>query len=187
SISDTDHIIPMLLTDASVFPMWIGAFLMVAMVAAAMSSLDSVLLVTATTLQRDLVDRWIPAGSDAKALRNTRIMVAILAAITAIIALDPPGQIVTLTAFSGSLYAACFFPAILLGLHWRRGNGPTVLASFIVGVGVLLVWRHLPFGGGIHRVFPAMLLSTVVYVVGTLALPTPDDPTIDRLFAEARS
>ena len=64
----------------------------------------------------------------------TKGWVALFALITAIISLDPPAGIVELTAFSGSLYGACFFPTLILGLHWRRGNGSAVIASFLFGV-----------------------------------------------------
>ncbi len=142
----------------------VAAFLLVAMVAAAMSSLDSVLLVLATTCERDLVGLWRPPRSEVQALRTTRAYVALLAVITALIALKPPGGIVTLTAFSGSIYAACFFPALVLGLFWQRGTAHAVLASFVTGISTLLFWRFVPSGDGIHEVFPALLFSTAVYV-----------------------
>ena len=170
-ISDTDQVIPQLVANRAVFHPAVSAFLVLAIVAAAMSSLDSVLLVLATTCERDLVGLWRPPRSEEEALRATRAYVAILAVVTAVIALKPPGGIVTLTAFSGSLYAACFFPALVLGLFWKRGTAQAVLASFGVGIGTLLFWRFVPGGDGIHEVFPALLLSTTVYVTGSITAP----------------
>ena len=111
----------------NLFPPAVGAFLMVAMIAAAMSSLDSVLLVTASTCERDIVNLWRPSLSEAASLRTTRFYVGLFAFITALISLDPPGGIVTLTAFSGSLYAACFFPGHCSGTplvprQWDGGD-----------------------------------------------------------------
>ncbi len=54
-IADTDLVVPRLLAADGVFSAGSGAFLLVAMVAAAMSSLDSVLLVMASTMERDVV------------------------------------------------------------------------------------------------------------------------------------
>ena len=107
------------------------------MVAAAMSSLDSVLLVMASTAQRDIVGMLLPTGSERSALAATRLYVAVFALITAIISLNPPDGIVVLTALSGAIYGACFGPALLMGLHWRRGNGTATIASFITGLLVL--------------------------------------------------
>jgi SSS family transporter len=181
-VSDSDLVVPSLLNNTTVFPEYVGAVLMVAMVAAAMSSLDSVLLVMATTFQRDVVSKFRPTSDDSHAIRNTRIMVAVFALVTAIIALNPPGQIVTLTAFSGSLFAACFFPAVVLGLHWRRGTGPAVLASFTLGILTLVLWKQLPFSGAIHQVFPALLLSTGAYVAISLMSKNPTNPKVTELF-----
>lgn len=185
TLSDTDLVVPNLLTDSSVFSPATGAFLLVAMVAAAMSSLDSVLLVTATTVERDIASRFNPGRTDANELRNTRIMVAAFALITAIISLNPPGQIVALTVFSGSLFAACFFPAMVLGLHWRRGNGTAVMASFGVGILTLVLWDRLPFSGIMHKVFPALALSTGVYALIAALTPLPDDDRVQNLFRDS--
>lgn len=163
-VADTDQVIPQLVANPTVFHPAASAFLVLAIVAAAMSSLDSVLLVLATTCERDLVGLWRPPRSEEEALRATRAYVALLAVVTAVIALKPPGGIVMLTAFSGSLYAACFFPALVLGLFWRRGTAPAVLASFVIGISTLLFWRFVPGGDGIHEVFPALLFSTAIYV-----------------------
>ncbi len=165
SVADTDLVIPMLLGEAEILPPAVAAFVVVAVLAAAMSSLDSVLLVMASTWERDVVSHLRPTRPEEQAVRATRRYVVIFAFVTALIALRPPGTIVTLTAFSGSLYAACFFPAIVLGLFWRRGNGPAVMASFAIGIFTLLVWPQLPFGGVVYHVFPAMALSTLVYTV----------------------
>jgi len=69
-LEDTDLVVPMLLTE--VFGEGTGSFLLVAMVAAAMSSLDSVLLVLASTTERDLVSVLRPRRSEQSAMRWTR-------------------------------------------------------------------------------------------------------------------
>ncbi len=161
-IDDTDLVIPTLLTNT--FNEGTGAFLLVAMVAAAMSSLDSVLLVTASTVERDLMSVWKPDRPEEVSMKWTKGWVALFAALTALIALEPPGGIVTLTAFSGSLYGACFFPAIVLGLHWRRGSSAAVVTSFTAGIVVLLTWKYVPGSEILHEVFPALLMSTLAFV-----------------------
>jgi len=80
-----------------------------------------------------------------------------------VVALEPPGGIVEITIFSGSLYAVCFFPAILFGLHWRRGNAEAVLLSMLLGVAVLLSWMLYGPRGAIHEVFPALAVSCLAY------------------------
>ena len=84
-----------------------------------------------------------------------------------------PGEI---TIFSGSLYAVCFLPAILLGLHWRKGTARAVLASMLVGTVVLLAWLLTGLGDVLHEVFPALAASCLTYVI--IALNSP--PALDR-------
>ncbi len=184
-ITDTDTIIPRLLSDGSYFGSWTSAFLFLAILSAAMSSLDSVLLVMATTFKRDLVDIVLKRPL-AEGIRETRIYVAIFAIVTAVIALNPPGGIVEMTSFSGALFGACFMPAVLLGLYWREGNGQAVIVSIIVGVLVLLTWNpiaaYVTALSNIHQVFPAMSLSMLAYWVVALTTPATDNPEVTKLF-----
>jgi SSS family transporter len=170
-MADTDRIIPEILSGGVVFHPVVGAFLVLALIAAAMSSLDSVLLVVASTCERDIVGVWQKAIPDATAIRATRWYVALFAGLTALIALNPPGGIVALTAFSGSIYAACFFPALILGLYWKRGNGAAVMASFAAGILTLALWRYVPALSNVHAVFPAIALSTGAYAVISVRTP----------------
>lgn len=171
-ISDSDLVVPTLMRQAGVFHPLISSFIFVAMVAAAMSSLDSVLLVMASTCDRDVVSVFRPHISEQRAVRATRWYVALFALITALIALDPPGGIVALTAFSGSLYAACFFPSIFFGLYWRRCNGAAAITSIVTGLAVLLIWDMLPISAILHSVFPGILLSTLAFLlISHLGMP----------------
>ncbi|MDA0327565.1 MAG: sodium/solute symporter [Gemmatimonadetes bacterium] len=182
-ITDTDLVVPTLLTE--VFGSGTGAFLVVAMVAAAMSSLDSVLLVMASTMERDVVSVLRPGRAEKAEMAWTKLWVALFALITAVIALNPPGGIVELTAFSGAVYGACFFPTIVLGLHWSRGSGASVLTSFAVGIFVLVAWPYVPGSEILHEVFPAMILSTLAYVGMSFVTADGADEGVRTLMAEA--
>ena len=161
-VTDTDLIVPMLVNDPSVFPLWVSDFLIIAIIAAAMSSMDSVLLVAASVLYKDVVEVVRPSESP---IRWTRFGIIGFAVIAAVLALNPPGGIIEITIFSGSLYAVCFFPAIVFGLHWHRGSANAVLASIGVGVPVLIGWMLLGLGAVVHEVFPALLVSCVTYAI----------------------
>ena len=176
-VTDTDLVVPMLVNDPAVMPPLVGDFLVIAILAAAMSSLDSVLLVAASVASRDLLRR---PGNNAVA--GARLGVAGFAIVAAVIALNPPGGIVEITIFSGSLFAVCFVPTILLGLHWRRGNEAAALTAFGVGITVLLGWLLAGLGDVVHEVFPALLASTVSYVAVSLRGASVADPEVARLF-----
>lgn len=184
SVEDTDLIVPMLV-GSDIFSAPLADFLVLAMLAAAMSSLDSVLLVTGATLVRDVVAVAKKDFRESDQLRYTRLMVALLAVATGIVAFNPPAGIVPLTIFSGSLYAACFFPALMLGLHWSRGNGAAVVASFVTGVSTLVLWLLFELDDYVHEVFPAIGLSLIVFVSVALAMPANADARVVRHFNRA--
>ena len=184
SAPDTDLVVPTLVHDANVFPALVGDFLVVAILAAAMSSLDSVLLVAASVTARDIVAGSARRSADADESRVvawTRTGVIAFAVLAAAIALKPPGGIIEITIFSGSLFAVCFVPTILLGLHWRRGNETAALAAFALGIGVLLGWLASGLDEVVHEVFPALAVSTAAYAALSLRGPAVDDPKVQRL------
>ena len=102
---------------------------------------------------------------DSKPVFWTRTAVVLMAAVAAIFSIEPPGDIIEITIFSGSLYAVCFFPAVVLGLHWRRGSSLAVLWSIFLGISALFVWLAFDFNETLHEVFPALLVSLTAYVV----------------------
>jgi Na+/pantothenate symporter len=167
-VTDTDLIIPTLVNDPSVFPIWAGDFLFIAIIAAAMSSMDSVLLVAASTLYKNLVQASNWGSASTFPLAWTRACVLLLAFISAGFALNPPGDILAITIFSGSVYAACFFPAVVCGLYWRKGSAVGVLASMAAGAATLVVWIGTGMSSVLHEVFPALAVSLVVYCIVAL-------------------
>jgi Na+/pantothenate symporter len=62
-----------------------------------------------------------------------------------------------------------------------------VCSSMVAGAVVLFLWPFLPFSGSIHRVFPAMLLSTVLYLFFTQIRENTADERVDTLFAHSSS
>ena len=164
-VTDTDLIVPSLVNDVSVFPLWATDFLIVSILAAAMSSMDSVLLVAASTLYKNIV---APFSASPRELLWTRTAVIGFSIVAALLALNPPGDIVEITIFSGSLYAVCFFPAVVFGLYWQHGSARTVLWSMAVGVSALIAWIAAGLRQDLHEVFPALLLSTLTYYLLSL-------------------
>ena len=179
-VTDTDLVVPTLVGSTDVFPRLVSDFLVIAILAAAMSSLDSVLLVASSVTSRDIAGYW--RGTAAGVVGWTRAGIVGFALLAALVALDPPGGIVELTIFSGSLFAVCFVPTILLGLHWRRGNEAAALAAFGIGVGVLFGWLAAGLADVVHEVFPALLASTSAYMVISACGKAVADPRVQSVW-----
>ena len=160
NVSDTDLIVPTLVNDPDIFPFWVTDLLIVSIISAAMSSMDSVLLVASSTLYKNLIAPFHHVKNE---VRWSRMAVIGLALIAALMALNPPGDIVGITIFSGSLYAVCFFPPVVFGLYNKVASARVVLTSMILGMSVLVIWISLGLSTLIHEVFPALLVSALVY------------------------
>ena len=182
-VTDTDLVVPTLVNDPGVIPPLVGDFLVIAILAAAMSSLDSVLLVAASVASRDIFGRR--RRDETNVVKGARLGVAGFAVVAAVVALNPPGGIVEITIFSGSLFAVCFVPTILLGLHWRRGNEAAALSAFGVGIAVLLGWLLAGLGDVVHEVFPALFASTIAYVAISARGRPVTNPAVKGMFNRA--
>ncbi|MCP4171000.1 MAG: hypothetical protein GY758_09545, partial [Fuerstiella sp.] len=128
-----DEVVPWLLSsDGHVLGTIAGSLFLTALVAAAMSSLDSVLLVAAGSIERDITtqpDRECDGGS----VRRTRIWVFVLSAAAASLALLRTRGIVELSSLSGGLYAVCFLPALIVGLFWQGATKTAAICSLVSG------------------------------------------------------
>ncbi len=164
---NTDRVVPYLLgPEGNLLGSLGGAFFLTGMIAAAMSSLDSVLLVAASSVDHDLVS---PNREHTAAMRHTRAWVFILSAAAAGLALVPGRGIVEMSSFSGSMYAACFLPTLVIGLFWKRATAAGALAALIAGFGITLFWffAKTEFAGGafrsVHEVYVGLGLSIPTY------------------------
>jgi SSS family transporter len=163
ALSDSDEVIPYLLGTADLFGPVLSSLFLLVLISAAMSSLDSVLLVGASAVGHDLLIR---SGNDAQAIVRTRAWVVVLSLVSMLLALNPFGDIVEITAFSGSLYGACFLPTLVLGLYWRRGTAAGALACMYAGTASVVGWFLAKRWGWTdwHEVFVGLAVGTLAYV-----------------------
>jgi len=164
----TDLVVPYLLAQVDVLGPVLGAFFLTALAAAAMSSLDSVLLVAASSVDHDLI---APHRPPLAAMRWTRLWVLILSATAAGLALVRMRGIVEMSSFSGSLYAACFLPALVVGLFWQGGTRAGALASLVIGFLVTIGWFYgkktdlFRDYAWLHEVYVGTAISLIVYFI----------------------
>ena len=162
-ITDSDQVMPYLLGKTEVLGPVLSSMFLLVLLSAAMSSLDSVLLVAASSLSRDVT---ISDDQDQRAVRRTRLWVVALSLISMLFALNPFADIVQITAFSGSLYAACFLPTLVLGLYWKRGTSAGALACVFVGSITVIAWYCAKAAGWTtwHEVYVGTAVAFSAYV-----------------------
>ena len=82
-----------------------------------------------------------------------------------LLAFNPFGDIVEITAFSGSLYGACFLPTMLIGLRWKRGTATGALVCVMLGSVTVILGFILKKLGWMswHEIFPGLLVGCLSY------------------------
>lgn len=163
-IESSDQVVPHLLASANLFGPALGGLFLLVLLSAAMSSIDSVLLVAASSLDHDLI---APDRNDNREVTRTRMWVIVVSLISMLIAVSPlTKDIMTITAFSGSLYGACFLPALIVGLFWRGPKAPAAIASLVCGAIAVVGWfvaKKLEWTSW-HEVYIGLAVGLSVYV-----------------------
>ncbi|MGM0611173.1 MAG: sodium:solute symporter family protein [Thermodesulfobacteriota bacterium] len=127
-----DKIIPVYIEK--IMPSWFAALFLVAMFAAAMSTLSSQYHVGGTSLGRDLFEKGLRISSRQKSITLTRAGVFLTIVATLIWAwLLPASIIARATAFFFGLCAASFLPAFTCGLYWKGTTKAGAITSMLGG------------------------------------------------------
>lgn len=127
--------------DIAGLPFTIGALIAAGGLAAALSTADGLLVVIASAIAHDIYFRTI----NPKASLNTRIMlgkamIIVAAVIAALLAIPRLALIAQMVAWAFSMAASTFFPVVLLGIFWKRANGPGAIAGMIGGLAVTIFY-----------------------------------------------
>ena len=122
-------------------PFVITGLVMAGGLAAALSTADGLLLTIANAISHDLYYNVInPKATLMRRLTITKVLLIVTALIAAYVATFRLAIIVELVAWAFSLAAASFFPALVMGIWWKRANKPGALAGMLVGLATTLYY-----------------------------------------------
>jgi len=104
--------------------------------AAALSTADGLLLTIANALSHDLYYKMIdPNASTARRVAISKTLLLVVALAAAYVAAQKPADILFLVSAAFSFAAAAFFPALTLGIFWKRATGIAASLGMVVGLG----------------------------------------------------
>lgn len=116
-------------------PSWVAALVAAGGLAAALSTAAGLLLVISTSVSHDLIKKQINPGiSDKAELRYARISAAVAVVVAGYFGINPPGFVAQVVAIAFGLAAASFFPAIILGIFYKKMNREGAVAGMIAGL-----------------------------------------------------
>jgi cation/acetate symporter len=105
--------------------------------AAALSTADGLLLTIANALSHDLYYKMIdPNASTARRVTLSKILLLVVALAAAGVAAQKPADILFLVSAAFSFAAAAFFPALVLGIFWKRATGLGASLGMVAGLGI---------------------------------------------------
>ncbi|WP_461537026.1 sodium:solute symporter family protein [Spongorhabdus nitratireducens] len=116
-------------------PGWVVALIAAGGLAAALSTAAGLLLVISTSVSHDLLKKnLMPNISDKQELLAARLAAAVAIVIAGLFGIYPPGFVAQVVAFAFGLAAASFFPAILMGIFYKRMNREGAVTGMITGL-----------------------------------------------------
>ncbi|MBO6525223.1 MAG: cation acetate symporter [Balneolaceae bacterium] len=116
-------------------PNWVAALVAAGGLAAALSTAAGLLLVISTAVSHDLIKKQInPDISDKAELRYARIAAAVAVVVAGYFGINPPGFVAQVVAIAFGLAAASFFPAIILGIFYKKMNREGAVAGMVAGL-----------------------------------------------------
>ncbi|MEP2689832.1 sodium:solute symporter family protein [Maribacter dokdonensis] len=134
-------------------PAWVIALVAAGGLAAALSTAAGLLLVISASVSHDLVKKvFKPNISDKAELWVARGSATIAVIIAGYFGINPPGFVAAVVALAFGLAAASFFPAIVLGIFYKKMNKEGAIGGMVVGILLMLFYmtkfKFGWFGGG---------------------------------------
>ncbi len=178
-------VILLLVPEIAGLPYVVSGLVAAGGLAAALSTADGLLLTISHSLSHDLYYKMInPQASTQRRLVITKSQLLVVAVVAAWVASLRPDSILLMVGMAFSIAASAFFPALVLGIFWRRANKWGAVAGMTAGLGVTLYYiaRTHPFFGGnmgdawldIHPISSGVFGVPVGFVVITIvSLLTP--------------
>ena len=130
-------------------PNWVIALVGAGGLAAALSTAAGLLLVIASSISHDFIKKMInPKISEKNELVAARLSAVVAVMVAGWFGINPPGFVAAVVALAFGLAAASFFPAIVLGIFYKRMNKEGAIAGMVVGL-LFMSYYILKFKFGI--------------------------------------
>ena len=155
--------------------------LLVAILAAIMSTASSQLLVASTAFSEDICGYLFSNLSVKKKMWIMRITVLLIAAVALYFSRNENSSVFRLVQYAWGGLGAAFGPLIILTLYWKRTTRNGAIAGMVTGFLVVILWKQFLAFTGIYELLPAFVLSGVAIVVVSLLDKKPSK-SIEEIF-----
>lgn len=159
------------------FPDVVAGILLTAILAAIMSTASSQLLVTSSSVAKDLYALLFKKSTEGTSIVwVSRISVLVVSVIAILIALDANSSVFGLVACAWGGFGAAFGPLLVFSLFWKRMTLQGAIAGMVIGGVVDLLWYYMKARGGIFSVYeiiPGFIASSIAIIIFSLLTKVP--------------
>ncbi len=150
---------------AKLFNPWVGGVLLAAILSAIMSTIDSQLLVSSSTLTEDFYRYIKKDASEKEKIWTGRIGIIIISVVAYTLALNPSAKVLSMVAYAWAGFGGVFGPAVLMTLYSRKLHWKSVFTGMIAGTITIILWKHLGYGEYLYEIIPAFIFNgAVIYI-----------------------
>ncbi len=170
-LEDQEAIFPLL--SHELFGPIMSGILIAVVLAAVMSTADSLLILAVSSVVRDVYQRIFHPDADQKrVVMLSRVLTLILALIALGFALLEVRLIFWFVLFAWAGISSAFCPVIVLSVFWKRLTLKGAAAAMITGFVVAIVWK-MTLGHIVYEMVPAVILATLTAIVVSLLDKAP--------------
>ncbi len=122
-------------------PNWVIALVAAGGLAAALSTAAGLLLVISSSISHDLLKRvFLPSITEKQELIAARLSAFAAVCVAGYFGINPPGFVAAVVALAFGLAAASFFPAIIMGIFYKKMNKEGAISGMIAGTVLMLYY-----------------------------------------------
>jgi cation/acetate symporter len=130
-------------------PAWVIALVAAGSLAAALSTAAGLLLVISASVSHDLIKNiFNPKISEKQELIAARLSAVGAVVVAGYFGINPPGFVAAVVALAFGLAAASIFPAIIMGIFYKKMNKEGAISGMIIGI-TLMLFYMLKFKFGV--------------------------------------
>ena len=162
-VSSPEMILPFMLLD--LMPTWIAGILLAGAIAAMMSTADSQLLVSGSSLSEDIIHKAMGKKLDEKKMvLASRICVLVVGIVALIFAFTSKSLIYTIVSWAWSGIGCTFSAAIIMAFFWKKTSGAGVVAGLVGGFLTTVVWMNTP----LDKIFTTRAMTFIVALAAVI-------------------
>lgn len=182
-IDDPETILP-LMTSELMPALFTGIYLVIVL-AAIMSTADSLLIMASATVVRDIVHRvYRPHETDRRLALYGKATTVVVGIVALLLALGEVRVIFWFVLFAWSGLACAFTPAVLCSLYWKRTTRAGAVAGMIGGFVTAIVWvlAFKPYTYDLYELIPGFIVGFLL-TIGVSLITTPPEGAAEEFDA----